>query len=153
MALVQAYRRNKTYTHTFADAVLVFKPNEKGDVVCDVPDQSAVDRLLLIPTGFRLYGEQADEPASSLLTQKLEHVPESEQGEPKTEPKDDAALEHVPENASPYVLKDEASGIEFDLRPLSDEELHEFAKANDVKVHPKAKGDTIRNKIVQSFKE
>jgi hypothetical protein len=133
MALVQAYRRNKTYTHTFADAVLVFKPNEKGDVVCDVSDQSAVDRLLLIPTGFRLYGEQADEPASSLLTQKLE--------------------EHVPENASPYVLKDEASGIEFDLRPLDDAALHEFAKANDVKVHPKAKGNTIRDKIVQSFKE
>ena len=150
MALVQAYRRNKTYTHTFADAVLVFKPNEKGDVVCDVSDQSAVDRLLLIPTGFRLYGEQADEPASSLLTQKLEHVPEDE---PQTEPKDDAALEHVPENASPYVLKDEASGIEFDLRPLDDAALHEFAKANDVKVHPKAKGNTIRDKIVQSFKE
>jgi hypothetical protein len=31
--------------------------------------------------------------------------------------------------------------------------LHEFAKANDVKVHPKAKGNTIRDKIVQSFKE
>jgi hypothetical protein len=132
MALIQAYRRNKTYTHAFPDGALVFKPNEKGDVVCDVPDQSAVDRLLLIPTGFRLYGEQADEPASPLLTQKLEHVPE---------------------NASPYVLKDEASGIEFDLRPLDDAALHEFAKANDVKVHPKAKGNTIRDKIVQSFKE
>jgi hypothetical protein len=150
MALVQAYRRNKTYTHTFADAVLVFKPNETGDVVCDVQDPDHVARLLLTPTGFRLYGEQADEPASPLLTQKLEHVPE---GEPQTEPKDDAVLEHVPENASPYVLKDEASGIEFDLRPLDDAALHEFAKANDVKVHPKAKGNTVRDKIVQSFKE
>ncbi len=132
MALVQAYRRNKTYTHAFPDVTLVFSPNEKGDVVCDVQDQCAVDRLLLIPTGFRSYGEQANEPASPLLTQKLEHVPV---------------------DASPYVLKDGESGIEFDLRPLSDEELHEFAKANDVKVHPKAKGDTIRDKIVQSFKE
>jgi len=49
MALVQAYRRNKTYTHTFADAVLVFKPNETGDVVCDVQDPAHVARLLRRP--------------------------------------------------------------------------------------------------------
>jgi hypothetical protein len=153
MALVQAYRRNKTYTHTFADAVLVFKPNEKGDVVCDVPDQSVVDRLLLVPTGFRLYGEQADEPASPLLTDFT--IETDAQGNISGFGllESLAKVELVPDEASPYVLKDEASGIEFDLRPLSDEELHEFAKANDVKVHPKAKGDTIRDKIVQSFKE
>ena len=131
MALVQAHKRSKTYTHAFPDVTLVFTPNEKGDVVCDVTDQGAVERLLLTPTGFRLYGDQANEPASPLLTEKVELVP--------------------PE-ASPYVLKDEENGVEFDLRPLDDKALHEFAKANDVKVHPAAKGDTIRDKIVQSFK-
>lgn len=146
MPLVQAYRRNKTYTHAFPDVTLVFNPNEKGDVVCDVQDQSAVDRLLLTPTGFRLYGEQAPEPLSALLTenaQEVAHVPEqtSEQ------------VAHVPEDASPYVLKDEETGAELDLRPMDDAALHEFAKANDIKVHPNAKGDTIRDKIVQSLKE
>jgi hypothetical protein len=132
MALVQAYRRNKTYIYAFADKVLEFQPNAQGDVVCDVQDPAHVARLLQVPTGFRLYGEQADEPVSPLLTDKVELVPAE---------------------SSPNVLKDEASGIEFDLRPLTDDELHAFAKANDVKVHPKAKGDTIRDKIVQSFKE
>lgn len=142
MALVQAYRRNKTYTHAFDDVTLVFTPNPQGDVVCDVQDPDHVARLLLTPTGFRPYGEQSDEPVSPLLSKNVELVPET--GE---------KVELVPPEASPYVLKDEDSGIEFDLRPLTDEELHAFAKANDVKVHPKAKGDTIRDKIVQSFKE
>jgi hypothetical protein len=146
MALVQAYRRNKTYIYAFADKVLEFQPNAQGDVVCDVQDPAHVARLLQVPTGFRLYGEQADEPVSPLLTDKVELVPVDEV---KSEPE----VELVPVEASPYVLKDEDSGIEFDLRPLTDDELHAFAKANDVKVHPKAKGDTIRDKIVQSFKE
>ena len=47
MALVQAYRRNKTYTHAFTDGTLVFQPNEKGDVVCDVQDPAHVARLMV----------------------------------------------------------------------------------------------------------
>ena len=142
MALVQAYRRTKPYTHAFPDVVLEFKPNEKGDFVCDVKDQSAVDRLLLTPTGFRLYGVQAELPASELLSAKADSAPKTAE-----------ILEQVPETASPYVLKDEETGAEFDLRPLDDAALHEFAKANNVKVHPLAKGDTIRDKIVAAFKE
>jgi len=38
MALVQAYRRTKDYTHAFTDGTLVFQPNAQGDVVCDVQD-------------------------------------------------------------------------------------------------------------------
>lgn len=130
MALVQAYRRTIPYTHTFPDVTLLFKPNHRGDVVCDVKEESALERLLLTPTGFRLYGEQAEESPSSLLTDQ------------ETQASDE----------SPYVLKDEEAGTSLDLRPMDDAALQAFALANDIKVHPKAKGDTIRNKIVAAFK-
>ncbi len=141
MPFVQAYKRSKTYIHTFSDVKLVFEPNDKGDVVCDVQDASAVERLLLTPTGFRLYGEQADEPISAVLTAQVEQVPVAEE----------KAVEQVPVNddPSPYVLRDEEAGTVLDLRPLGDAELHAFAEVNGIKVHPKAKGDTIRNRIVE----
>lgn len=134
MSIVQAYKRKKTYIHTFPDVTLVFEPNEKGDVVCDVADHGAVERLLQTPTGFRLYGEQADEAMSALL---VEQVP--------------GKVEQVPPTGdeSPYVLRDEDADAVLDLRPMSDAELHAFADANGIKVHPNAKGDTIRNKIVE----
>lgn len=137
MAIVQAYRRNKTYTHAFPDVTLVFVPNDKGDVVCDVQDQSAVDRLLLTPTGFRLYGEQPEQPMAAILTQQVATLPVAAPVEVATLPVEDAR----------YVLKHE-SGEVFDLRPLTDEELRAFADANGIKVSSKAKGDTIRNVIV-----
>lgn len=138
MALVQAYRRTIPYTHTFPDVTLLFKPNKAGDVVCDVQEASAVERLLQTPTGFRLYGEQAPEEPSSLLTPAAPPGP---------------AVSTVPvSDESPYVLKDEAAGDSLDLRQLDDAALQAFALANGVKVHPKAKGDTIRNKIVAAFK-
>lgn len=130
MALVQAFRRIKTYTYQFKDVKLVFEPNEKGDVVCDVADPGTVDRLLQTPTGFRLYGEQADEPMSPVLSLPVSQV--------TSEPE-----------KSPYLLADDESGAVLDLRPMSDAELHAFADANGIKVHPNAKGDTIRNKIVE----
>jgi hypothetical protein len=137
MAIVQAYRRNKPYTHAFPDVTLVFTPNDKGDVVCDVQDQSAVDRLLLTPTGFRLYGEQPEQPMAAILTQQVATLPVAASVEVAT----------LPVDHSPYVLKHE-SGEVFDLRPLTDEELRAFADANGIKVTAKAKGDTIRNVIV-----
>ena len=133
MPFIQAYKRTKTYIHQFADVKLVFEPNDKGDVVCDVSDQSAVDRLLQTPTGFRLYGEQVDAPVAPIL---LEQVP--------------IKVEQVPltHAESRHILTDEETGAVLDLRPMTDAELHAFAHANDIKVHPNSKGDTIRDKIV-----
>lgn len=137
MTIVQAYKRTKPYMHAFPDITLMFEPNERGDVVCDVPEQSAVDRLLLVPTGFRLYGQAADEPVSALLAQVPISVPQA-----------------PTEDESPYVLKDEQDGeiVVLDLRPMSDVELHAFADANGIKVHSAAKGDKIRDKIVAFLK-
>lgn len=138
MSFVQAYKRTKTYVHQFPDVKLVFEPNEKGDVVCDVADQSAVDRLLQTPTGFRLYGEQPEPAMSAILTDKVATLPPDAPSEVATLPPAD----------HPHVMKDEAGAVVLDLRSLSDDELHAFAVANAIKVHPKAKGDTIRDKIV-----
>ena len=89
------------------------------------------------------YGEQADEPISALLTAaKVEELP----------PVPDlpvAQVEELPVAGHKYVLKNGDS--EFDLRPLTDAELHAFAAANEIKVHAKAKGDTIRDKIVEAL--
>lgn len=141
MAFVQAHKRNKPYTHTFPHVTLVFEPNDKGDVVCDVADADTVERLLLTPTGFRLYGEQPEAPVAAILTAKVEQVPLAPEKDKEKTP-----------DVNLYVLKDEESGTEFDLRPLDDAALHAFAKANDIKVHHAAKGDTIRDKIVAFFK-
>lgn len=139
MTIVQAYKRTKPYTHAFPDITLMFEPNERGDVVCSVPEQSAVERLLLVPTGFRVYGPAADELVSALLS--LAQVPIS-------------APQAPAEDQSPYVLKDEQDGeiVVLDLRPMSDIELHAFADANGIKVHSAAKGDKIRDKIVAFLK-
>lgn len=116
MTILQAYRRTKTHVVTLLGLTLRFEPNDKGDVVCDVEDGAAVERLLDIPTGFRLYGEAPESPVSPL----------------------------------PYVLVGAAGS--FDLRPLSDADLHAFAQVNGVTVHHNAKGNTIRDRIVGHFK-
>ena len=125
MTMIQAHKRTKTYVHAFPDVTLKFAPNELGHVVCDVEDQSAVDRLLATPTGFRLYGDQIPAP-SPVLTAEV--------------PAADLSGE------SPYLLVSGEST--FDLRPLDDDALRAFAKSNGIKVHHAAKGDTIRDAIV-----
>lgn len=129
MPVIQAYKRTKTYVHQFPGIKLVFEPNEQGDVVCEVSDQDAVERLLQTPTGFRVYGDQADEPIALVLTEAVAILP-------------------VDEADSKYVLRDDESGTVLDLRPMTDVELHAFAQANGIKVHASAKGDTVRDKII-----
>lgn len=147
MALIQAHRRKIPYTHSFPDVTLLFTPNAKGDVVCDVKDASSVERLLQTPTGFRVYGEPAAEPLSALLTTKAAKVAEVDPLAPVI-PAAGVAILPVEAAESPYVLKDEEAGTVLDLRTLSDEELKAFSGANGIKLHHAAKGDTIRNKIV-----
>lgn len=101
---------------------LVLKFEPKGEhVVCDVPAGLALDRLLQIQEAYRLHGQ----------------APVSE---------DD---EESDEDLSPYVLTNGDETV--DLRAMDDEQLLAFAAENDVTVSPKAKGDTIRNKIVKAL--
>ena len=124
MTTIQAYKRTKPYTHAFPGVEpLKFLPNEKLDMVCSVEDAGIVARLLQTPSGFRVY--------------------EGEEAAPKK------ALKLVDDDAR-YVLKSGESTV--DLRPLSDEQLREFCTVNNIAVHHAAKGNTIRDKIVEALK-
>lgn len=139
MTIIQAYRRDKPYTHSFPDVTLKFKPNAVGHVVCDVQSQSAVERLLQIPTGFRVYESQESEIEKDILGQApIAIVPTSNTGEP------------IMADRAKYVLVN--GDTTFDLNPLDDAQLREFAAANGIKVHHAAKGDTIRDRIVEALK-
>lgn len=132
MTTIQAYRRTKEITQAAAGLSLVFRPNARGDVVCDVQDDDALEFLLGEASAFRVYAEQVSqvtlpEPVlSAVLT--------------------NSGSESTPEQGSAYVLKYGESV--FDLRDLGDDALHEFAKANGIKVHHKVKGNAARDKIV-----
>lgn len=45
-----------------------FKPNAAGDHVCEIDDESHVDRLLDIPEGYRPYTKVVAEPTDAELT-------------------------------------------------------------------------------------
>jgi len=126
---IQAYNRTKKYTTNIValSAVIEFAPNAFGDVVADVESEAAVDWLLRTPTAFRLYQAPADAPVVPIKVVRL------------------------PPGDEQYLLKS-GDGTAFDLRPLNDEQLHEFCKANNIVVHPNAKGNTIRDKIVAALK-
>jgi len=161
MTIIQAYKRTKSYTHEFADITIKFEPNAIGDVVADVELQSAVDRLLQVPTGFRVYQYQPgtvtapDALASVLLGAEstLEALEDAAESVPLVlmKPAEVSTLTPQAPDESPFVLKDEAGEVILDLRKLDDESLHEFAKQNAIKVHHAAKGDTIRSKIVEAL--
>lgn len=122
---IQAYRRTKPYAHVFPDLKLLleFKANAAGDFVCQIDNPIAIERLLAVPTGFKVY-DAGDEPPEQSVQRVLDDLR--------------------------YVLQ---SGDEtLDLRPLTDEQLHEFCKANKIAVHHAAKGNKIRDKIVEALK-
>jgi hypothetical protein len=144
MTVIQAHKRLKAYTHVFPDVTLEFKPNELGDVVCDVQDESAVDRLLATPSGFREYlPASAAKPAPPSLTTTDPVVPPADTKPPAPPPV------QPPPAPSPYVL---ANGTDtLDLRTLNDEQLRAFAKANDIRLPGNAKGDKLRDRIVEAL--
>lgn len=154
MSIVQAYKRTKQYTHTFPDVTLVFEPNTVGDVVCDVQDESAVDRLLQTPTGFRLY-EQAEHVAQfepPKMPEQMLTAPPVAPRKPEKHGKKTSKVVTLPPAAveSPFVLKN--GDTEFDLRPLDDAALREFAQANEIALEDEDAGDAIRVKIVDALK-
>jgi hypothetical protein len=73
MAVIQAYRRDKPYTHFFPDLKLIlqFKANEEGAFVCAVDNPVAIERLLAVPTGFKRY---KDEPKAAPAPEDHEYV-------------------------------------------------------------------------------
>lgn len=149
MPFVHAYKRTKTYTHTFPDVTLTFEPNSQGDVVCDVQDEFAVDRLMQVPTGFRLYGNESKaEPLAEVVT--LPPAPPAKRTGKAGKHAAQVVTLPPAEPVSPFVLKN--GDDEFDLRPLDDAALVEFAQANGIALEDGATGDAIRTAIVDALK-
>lgn len=129
MTMFHDYKRTVAITHNIHGADWEFALNEVGHAVCDITDEAVAERLLQIPEGFRPY-DPSELPAMSPV---LALVPGN------TDPE-----------ASPYVLV--SGDASFDLRPLSDDDLRGFAAENGIAIPNKAKGDTIRDKIVAALK-
>ncbi len=128
MPLVHQFKRREATPIHFPGIEYLFAPNEQGDVVCEVPEGSHLKRLLSITEAFRLYGVADPAPGAGLEGR--------------------ATSAQLPD-FEPYLLVN--GDQKLDLRALDDEQLHAFAKEQGVKVHPKAKGDTIRNRIVEAL--
>jgi hypothetical protein len=126
-------------THSVLGVDYEFKPNAQDHSVCEVSDPAAIAVFESFHPSFRVYEQQPDESISPVL------FPSGAEITPVTEP----TVEQVTDAPISYILKN--GDIEFDLRPLSDDALRAFALANDIKVHHKAKGDTIRDAIVQAL--
>lgn len=124
---IQAYKRTKRYVHDFPDLTLEFLPNDRGDIVCAVEDESAVERLLQTPTGFRIYAPNEFQRGVSKL---IDSVP-------------------LPDT-SPFILVD--GEVRVDLRAMDDDTLRSFAAANEVRAIGNLKGDRLRQKIVDVMK-
>ncbi len=122
MTTIHAFKRLKTYVHTFPDVALTFQPNQFGDVVCDVESESAVDRLLSIPTGFKVY--EPREEASAV----------------KSDPSADE---------NPYLIV--IGDVSIDLMAMNKSELREMCEANGIKVSNASGEQTMRDKIIAAI--
>lgn len=116
--LIQAHARKKESTHEWAGKKYKFAANEVGDFVCEVTDAGAAARFLSIKDAFRPYGEDAD-----ALTAK------------------DEARGDKPG----FVLTNGDASV--DLGAMSDAELKQFAKDQNLQVDGRLKGDKLREAI------
>jgi hypothetical protein len=143
MPIVQCLRTgSKPYTHRIVGEEFTFAPNELGHLICRVDSQPIVDIMLGYEgRSFMLYaGEDADDALPMVVTTASTGAPEGGELEPEVE---------APSTA--YIIGEGEN--QLDLRTLTDKQLHEFCKANAIEVNARAKGDTIRDRIVASLTE
>lgn len=154
MPTIHAFRRTKKTVHEYGGVHYTFAPNARGDAICQVTDEAAAERFLSITTGFRLYDEQQPEPevTNPVLTQAPAPAPApASTAESDSADAPPAGADQPPGPNPRFVLT--AGDQSFDLNPLDDEALRNFASANGIKLHHKAKGDTIREAIVKHFEK
>jgi hypothetical protein len=135
MTTIHAFLRAKPITVELFEALVEFKPNEKGHIVADVSEKRIVDRLLSIAEGYKVYGAVA--------------LPNGDDDEDVIE-------------TSPYVLTQEGDGgeeVTIDLRTLALAALEAFCAENEIplpqykpRATAKAKEATLRDAIVEFFK-
>jgi len=118
--LIHAFRRKATVTHTIGAVAYKFAPDSQGNVVCEVDDAHAEQFFLKTPEAFKVFG---DEPAK---------VPAKHEGAGTSEP-------------SKFVLVNGETRV--DLGAMSDDDVKAFAKANDLDVDLRSKGDKLRQAV------
>lgn len=116
--LIHAFRRKSASTHEFGGKLYKFTPNEDGHCVCDVADDAAAARFLSIKDAFRPYGEDAEALAAKS---------DASGGKPG------------------FVLTNGDASV--DLGAMSDAELKQFAKDQNLQVDGRLKGDKLREAI------
>ena len=119
MTILHAYRRTAVHSVDQPGGPFVFEVNADGHYLCDVTEPDAVDRLLEISEGYRVYGEP--------LTQALAA---------------DAPL-------SRFVITNEHSTVDLRTLDRAGLLAFIVAEALDYKPHHKSSDDTIRDKIVE----
>lgn len=118
--LIHAFRRKVAVTHTIGAVAYKFAPDENGHVVCEVDDAHAEAFFLPTKEAFKVFGE---EPAKTLAKPEGAGT-----GEP-----------------SKFVLVNGETRV--DLGAMSDDEVKAFAKANDLDVDLRGRGDKLRQAV------
>lgn len=174
MTTIHAYRRTLPHTVELLGHKLEFKVNAAGDQVCDVADDAAAARLLEISEGYRLHGGQGDgdaddklrlramksnmlvgqwldiqKAAAGIAGSQQAHLPAHTSrvagNEKREEDPDDAAAA----KRARYTITDGETTV--NLLDLDRDALRAFAKQHDVDVHPSAKAETLRERIVAAL--
>lgn len=124
MAIVHAYRRTAPVEVEVFGFIAKFAPNEAGEVVCEVPEGPALDRLMEITEAYVVHGIKP-------------------QATPDPDEDDDTPL-------SKYVLTRNESDETIDLRTLDRAGLLAFIAEQELGYSPRANtpDDTVRDKIV-----
>jgi len=122
MTTIHAYRRSSPCSVELFGEAHKFVANDKGDLVCEVPPGPALDRLLEIKEGYKVYGAtvEADEP--------------------------DAPSPYV------LTMEEEGNEVTVDLRKLDLAALQAFCTENEIKFHVNSKEPKLRDTIVAFFK-
>lgn len=118
--LIHAYRRKVAVTHTIGAVAYKFSPDKAGNVVCEVEDEHAKQFFLPVKEAFKVFGE---EPA------KVAPKPDNQGG---SEP-------------SKFILVNGDTRV--DLGAMTDDEVKAFAKANDLEVDLRTRGDKLRQSV------
>ena len=117
--LIQAFRRKSDSTHEVNGKAYKFTKNNEGHFVCDVTDDGAVKRFLAIRDAFKPYGDEAAAMAAA-------STPDGE-------------------SSGRFVLTNGDARI--DLAAMTDDEVKEFIKANDLDVDLRSRGDKLREAV------
>lgn len=123
MTILHAFRRIAPHAVDLPGGPFLFAPNEHGHFVCEVPEGPALERLLELTEGYKVYG------AAAVL----------------------APAEDDDTPASKYVITNGEDDSTVDLRTLDRAGLLAFIADQelDYKPHHKSSDDTIRDKIVE----